>query len=259
MKRAHVTSVNPSLRDECKFINCCAAPLHYIAHSFCPATLNSVLGSCLQKSKFYRGVPEPPRPYQNPSQVMFLFADDTKLIRTISTLADHVQLQTDLDNLAKWCDVKFNVTKCKVIHFGQATHSFGGYYLNGVSLDSVNCHKDLGIIFDANLKFHQHTSEVAMKANRVLACTKKSFIDLNEFVLSQLYKSMVRPILEYGNVIWGSHNVLDQRKLEGVQRHTTKLVPSLRDKSCIDRLTSMIPSLLYRHRRGDLISFQDVK
>ena len=42
------------------FINCCAVPLHYIAHSFCPATLNGVLGSCLQKSKSYRGVPEPP-------------------------------------------------------------------------------------------------------------------------------------------------------------------------------------------------------
>ena len=31
-----------------------------------PATLNDVLGSCLQKSKFYRGVPEPlgtPPPY----------------------------------------------------------------------------------------------------------------------------------------------------------------------------------------------------
>ena len=69
---------------------------------------------------------------------VFLFADDTKLIQTISTLADHVQLQTDLDNLAKWCDVwqlKFNVTKCKVIHFGRATHSFGGYYLIGYKRD----------------------------------------------------------------------------------------------------------------------------
>ena len=35
-------------------------------------------------------------------------------------------------NLAKWCDawqLKFNVTKCKVTHFGRATHSFGVYYL----------------------------------------------------------------------------------------------------------------------------------
>ena len=42
------------------FINCCAVPLHYIAHLFCPATLNGVLGSCLQKSKFYRGGRNPP-------------------------------------------------------------------------------------------------------------------------------------------------------------------------------------------------------
>ena len=38
------------------------------------------------------------------------------------------------------------------------------------------------------LKFHQHASEVAMKANKVLVCMKRGFIDLNEFVLSRLYK-----------------------------------------------------------------------
>ena len=94
-----------------------------------------------------------------------------------------------------------------------------------------------------------------MKANRVLACMRRGFINLiNESVLLQLYKSMVRPILEYGNVIWGLHYVLDQRKLEGVQRRTTKLVPSLRDESYTDRLISLnLPSLLYRFRRGDLI------
>ena len=191
------------------------------------------------------------------SSQVFLFADDTKLIRSISTLADHVQLQTDLDNLAKWCDtwqLNFNATKCKVIHFGRVTHSYGGYYLNGILLDSVDCYKDLGTLFDTGLKFHQHASEVAMKANRVLACMRREFINLNESVLLRLYKSMVRPILEYGNVIWGPHYVLNQRKLEGVQRHATKLVPSLRNESYIDRLTVLnLPSLLYRYRRGDLI------
>ena len=62
-------------------------------------------------------------------------------------------------------------------------------------------------------------------------------------------------ILEYGNVIWGPHYVLDQRKLEGVQWRTTQLVPSLRDESYVDhRLTSLnLPSLFYRFRHGDLI------
>ena len=47
---------------------------------------------------------------------------------------------------------------------------------------------------------------------------RRGFINLNESVLLQLYKSMVQPILECGNVILGSHYVLHQRKLEGVQR-----------------------------------------
>ena len=73
-----------------------------------------------------------------------------------------------------------------------------------------------------------------MKANRVLACMRRGFINLNKSVLLQLYMPMVQPILEYGNVIWGPHCVLDQRKLEGVQWHTTKVVPSLRDESYVD-------------------------
>ena len=127
------------------------------------------------------------------SSQVFLFADDTKTVRSISTLADHVQLQTDLYNLAKWCDMwqlNFNATKCKMLHFGRPIHSYGDYYLNGVLLDSVDGYKDLGILFDTG-KFHQHTSETAMKANRVLACMRRGFINLNESVLLQLYKSMV--------------------------------------------------------------------
>ena len=67
--------------------------------------------------------------------------------------------------------------------------------------------KDLGILFDA---FHQHASEPAMKANRVLACMRRG-------LLLQSYKSLVQPILEYSNVIWGPHYILDQHKVEGVQ------------------------------------------
>ena len=127
-------------------------------------------------------------------------------------------------------------------------------YLNGVSFDSVDCYKDLGILFVTGLlKFHQHASEAAMKANRVLAYIRRAVLNLNESVLLQLCKSMVWTILEYGNVIWGLHYLLDQCKLEGVQWRATKFVPSLRDESYIDQLTLNLPSLLYRFRCGDLI------
>ena len=58
---------------------------------------------------------------------------------------------------------------------GWATHSYGDYYLNEVLLDSGDCYKYLGILFDIGLKFHQHASEAAMKANRVLAFMRRGF------------------------------------------------------------------------------------
>ena len=86
-------------------------------------------GSILGPLLFLTYLNDLPRSF---SSQMFILAEN---MRSISTLADHVQLQTDLDNLAIWCDtwqLNFNVTKCKVIHFGQATHSFRDYYLNGI-------------------------------------------------------------------------------------------------------------------------------
>ena len=147
----------------------------------------------------------------------------------------------------------FNISKCKYIHYGK-NHTFGGYNINGQPLTSVDYRKDLGVTFDCNLNFHQQTSEVALKANRVLACMERAFVDLNCDVFLKLYKALVRPIMEYANIIWGPHFLLDKRKLEGVQGCATKLIPQLRDKSYQYRLISLdLPSLHYRNIRGELI------
>ena len=76
--------------------------------------------------------------------------------------------------------------------------------------------KDLGIIIDNELKFHKHTAMAIKKANRILGLIKKSFVNLDTNSLPLLYKSLVRPHLEYGNIIWGPHYKEDQKALEKV-------------------------------------------
>ena len=44
-------------------------------------------------------------------------------------------------------------------------------------------------------------------------------------------KALLRPILEYGNIIWSLHFWLDKRNLERVQCRMTQLTPLLSDKS----------------------------
>ena len=48
--------------------------------------------------------------------------------------------------------------------------------------------------------------------------------------------------------------MLDQRRVEKIQRRATRLLPHLQDKSYSERLSALsLPSLSYRRHRGDLI------
>ena len=112
----------------------------------------------------------------------------------------------------------------------------------------------LAFFLTAQLKFHDHTAQVTTKANRVLGLIKKSFDYLDLIMLTQLFSTLVRPILEYNNAVWGPHYTLDQRKIEKVQQRATRLLPQLQDKSYSEMLTLLsLASLQYRRLRGDLI------
>ncbi len=50
-----------------------------------------------------------------------IFADDTKIYRTINDIRDKILLQEDLNKLHQWSvkwQLKFNVKKGKVMHLG---------------------------------------------------------------------------------------------------------------------------------------------
>ena len=103
-------------------------------------------------------------------------------------------------------------------------------FLNGMKLKTVGREKDLGIIVDRELKFHEQTAAAGTKASQLLAVVKRCFAHFDEHTLPLIYKALIRPHLEYGNVVWGPFRKLDQRRLEGVQRQATKLVRHLRTK-----------------------------
>ena len=73
-------------------------------------------------------------------------------------------------------------------------------------------------------------------------------------MLIHLYKSIVRPNLEYCNSVWSPICKKDIQLLEGVQRQATKLVPELKNMEYGGRLKVLkLPSLVYRRLRADLI------
>ena len=65
---------------------------------------------------------------------------------------------------------------------------------------------------------------------------KRTFSVRDKEVILQLFKSLVRPHLEYCIQAWNPHFQKDIDRLEGVQRRATKLVTSIKDKTCEERL-----------------------
>ena len=98
------------------------------------------------------------------------------------------------------------------------------YSMNGITLDNVKVEKVLGVLMDCDLKFHEQTSAAVKKANNILGLIKKTFKSLDEKTLPLLYKTMVRPQLEYCNTAWGPHYKLDQQVIERVQRKQFNLI-----------------------------------
>ena len=107
--------------------------------------------------------------------------------------------------------------------------------------------KDLGVIFDENLNFDVHINDCTARASRMLGIIYRSFVYLNRYMFLSLYKSLVRPILEYGNVIWSPIYTRQSICIENVQRRATKMLREICSLSYDDRLRYLnLPSLKYR-------------
>jgi len=184
------------------------------------------------------------------------FADDTKLFRVVDCHHDGQMLQNDLDSICKWADIwkmTFNVEKCKVLHYGRGSidHS---YLMHGQPLSQVSCEKDLGVVFSKDLKVRQQCEEAYKKASQMLGFIHRTIRFKNPAVFIALYKSLVRPHLEYCSVAWNPYYAKDKALLERVQHRFTRMFPELKVLPYMERLSRLgLWSLEERRNRADLI------
>ena len=152
----------------------------------------------------------------------------------------------------KW-QMEFNVDKCEVIHFGKNNRNME-YTANGKILGSVDEQMDLGVHVHRSLKVATQVDRVVKKAYGVLAFIGRGIEFRSHEVMLQLYKTLVRPNLEYCVQFWSPHYRKDVEALERVQRRFTRMLPGMEGKSYEERLIDLkLFSLERRRLRGDLI------
>ena len=113
---------------------------------------------------------------------LYLFADDTKLVKEINSHYDSLIVQSDIDAMSKWSRdwlLKFHPDKCHVLTIGKfdnIKHAHP-YQLNGSQLEHVSTEKDLGILIDSDLSFEEHISKQVNKANSMVGLIRRGFED----------------------------------------------------------------------------------
>ena len=186
-----------------------------------------------------------------------LFADDAKLYRKMNDMEDdHNILQKDLNSYCGWNEewlLQPSKEKCEVLHVGNKRDG-EPYIMDEYVLKEVSKVRDLGVTITSNLKSSDQVSKSIENSSRVLGMIRQAFDFLNEKSFLTLYKTYVRPNLEYCVQAWSPNLLKDMHRMENVQRRATKLVPSLKNDSYEVRLKKLgLTTLQERRERGDMI------
>ena len=193
-----------------------------------------------------------------------MFADDTKLIHRVACKEDALILQRDVEALETWSKkwlLTFHPEKCKVLTLGPIENTWGGFGYamhdeNGLTvlLEHIGEEKDLGVIFQEDLRFDDHIQTKCKKANAMMGLIRRVFSYLDVNVFRYLYTAFVRSVIETSQSVWFPNRVGQIRMLEDVQIRATRLVDGLKDVEYEERLRILnLPSLHFRRIRGDMI------
>ena len=158
-----------------------------------------------------------------------LFADDTKLVKSIQTFNDSLDLQKDIDSMVDWCrewKLSLNENKCAAIRYSLLSkcNTQPTYTIKGTLVETTSTHRDLGIIVDQNLSWAKHYNHISLKAYRSLHFIRRTIPHAPVYLKKQLYITLVRSHLTYCSQLWRPRLLKDIRSLEQIQRRATKFI-----------------------------------
>ena len=156
-----------------------------------------------------------------------LFADDTSLFSVVQDITLSAKnLNDDLKKINKWVfqwKMSFNPDPNK-----QAQEVIFSRKLNKPNHPSLNfnnmvviqstTHKHLGMILDTKLDFQEHLKDKLSKISKTIGLLRKLQKILTRLPLLTIYKSFIRPHLDYGDIIYDkAYNSSFYKNLEKIQ------------------------------------------
>ena len=192
-----------------------------------------------------------------------IYADDSTLYKSTSSDVDDTavasDLTSDLEEVVQWGKrwfVSFNAKKTNLatFHHKRNSPSFSPIQMDNSTLEDAPClERLLGLKFTLDLRWNSYILSVAKEASKMVGSFFRSKRYLTPPAILYLYKSQIRPRMEYCCHIWAGASQQALSCLDRVQRRLRYLVgdslfSSLQPLSHRRNVASL--SLLYRYYNG---------
>ena len=206
----------------------------------------------------------------NISSRIKLFADDSSLFLRVRDINEaQALLSADLVKITEWANtwkMQFNpdITKQAIEVIFSSKYKKGIHpplVFNGIPVARNESTKHLGMILDEKLSFKMHISDGIIKAKKGLSLLKFLSMHLNREKLDLAYKMYVRPLLEYGDIIFHETSQESMDLLESVQYQAGLIVAGCWKGTSREKLYKELgwESLTDRRRLHRLTLYQKVK
>ena len=164
-----------------------------------------------------------------------LYADDTKLWRSIKFDHDHSQLQKDIKYLHAWSlrnKIDFNLPKCKVVSIKNKPSPLAmlpfvayHYYLAENLLEYADSEKDLGVYVNKDFNFNEHCNYILSKANQQYGLLKRTCNFVNDTKRKRvLYLTLARSQFNHCSTIWRPTEINNKTLVEKFENFQKKCI-----------------------------------
>ena len=193
-----------------------------------------------------------------------MYADDTVLYTANQSFDLSVdKMQADVNSLAGWCrlnGITVNTEKSKLMIFGSSTvienlPSFEVTFLNK-PMQIVSSYKYLGITLDSQLSYNLHVNKVISVAAGKLKQFQRMRLFLNVNAATLVYKSMILPLLEYGDFFLSATTAINRKRLQTLQNKGLRCALNVSVETSSDELHLQAGLFKLKYRRDQhLLNF----
>ena len=189
-----------------------------------------------------------------------LFADDTKIIKTIKGVSDCEILQDDLLSIYEWGasnNMNYNGSKFQLVRYSASGDPIDFSYLSSeeTEIKAVSNARDLGLIMSDTAKFDNLIQVVVKKAMQRMRSILRVFRTREREPMLILFRTLVLPLLEYCVQLWHPLSLGSIRDLEAILRTFTSKIAGNSHLNYWERLQKLKMYSLERRRERYIVMY----